>query len=168
MFLIAIYLLAIVLANLSVAIWGPSVTIFNAFFFIALDLTARDRLHEQWEGKHLWRNMMLLIASGSILSAVLNKDATRIAIASFCAFLAAGVVDTVVYQLLGDRTKLVKMNGSNVFSAAVDSLVFPALAFGLPLLWGIVIGQFAAKVIGGALWSYLLTRRQATVQHVPL
>ena len=46
-------------------------------------------------------------------------------------------------------------------SAAVDSLVFPALAFGWPLLWGIVVGQLAAKVIGGAAWSWLLRPRRA-------
>lgn len=39
--------------------------------------------------------------------------------------------------------------------AAQNSLIFPALAFGgvLPL---IVLGQFAAKVCGGALWAWLL------------
>lgn len=158
MFLIALYLFAIVAANLSVATFGASVTIVNAFVFIALDLTTRDRLHEQWHGHHLWRNMLLLIGGGSILSAVLNWNAAPIALASFVAFAAAGITDTVVYGLLGERSKLVKMNGSNLFSAAVDSFVFPVLAFGFPPLWGIVLGQFAAKVIGGALWSYILTR----------
>ena len=38
--LVAAYLVAIVLANLSVAAWGPSVAIVNAFLFIALDLTS--------------------------------------------------------------------------------------------------------------------------------
>lgn len=159
MFLIVIYLLAIVLANLSVATFGASVTVINAFLFIALDLSTRDRLHEQWDGRNLWRNMLLLIGTGSLLSAVLNWNAAPIAIASFGAFLAAGIVDTLVYGALGNHSKMVKMNGSNLVSAAVDSLVFPALAWGFPLMWGIVIGQFAAKVIGGAIWSYLLTRR---------
>jgi hypothetical protein len=41
-------------------------------------------------------------------------------------------------------------------SAAVDSIVFPTIAFGgfLPL---ITLGQFAAKVAGGAVWSIILT-----------
>lgn len=158
--LIALYLIAIVAANLSVATFGPSVTVFNAFVFIALDLTTRDALHERWQGRNLVRNMALLIASGSVLSAVLNWQATPIAIASFAAFALAATADTVVYGLLHGRDKLVKMNGSNLVSAAVDSLVFPILAFGWPPLWGIVIGQFAAKVIGGVIWSVILTRRE--------
>lgn len=167
MFLIALYLLAIVLANVSVAMFGPGVTIVNAFVFIALDLSTRDRLHEQWEGRNLWRNMLFLIAGGSILSALVNWNALPIALASFGAFLTAGVVDAVVYHLLGKRSRLVKMNGSNLFSAAVDSIVFPALAFGFPLMWGIVIGQFVAKVIGGAVWSYVLTLRAENVAEWP-
>lgn len=164
MILIAVYLIAIVLANLSVSLFGPSVTIVNAFVFIALDLSTRDRLHEQWQGRDLWRNMLLLIGAGSVLSALVNWNAASIALASFGAFLAVGVVDAVVYQLLGERSRLVKMNGSNLFSAAVDSVVFPALAFGFPLMWGIVVGQFIAKVVGGAIWAYLLTRKEVNFE----
>lgn len=156
--LIAVYLAAIVAANLLVAQFGASVTIFNAFVLIGLDLSTRDKLHDAWQGKALWRNMGLLVASGSVLSAILNYNAAPIAIASFVAFAAAGLTDTVVYALLGERSKLVKMNGSNLVSAAVDSIVFPALAFGFPLLWGIVLGQFVAKVAGGFLWSLLLNK----------
>ena len=43
-------------------------------------------------------------------------------------------------------------------TTAVDSILFPTIAFGsfLPL---IVLGQFAAKVGGGFVWSLLLNRR---------
>jgi queuosine precursor transporter len=160
MFLILMYITAIIAANLSVAMFGPSVTVFNAFVFIALDLTTRDALHERWQGRNLWRNMLLLIGAGSLLSAALNMNAAPIALASFVAFAAAGIADTLTYQLLGDKSRLVKINGSNLISAAVDSLIFPALAFGLPLLWPIVLGQFAAKVIGGFIWSLVLQSRK--------
>lgn len=163
MLFIALYLIAIVAANLSVAWFGPSVTVINAFLFIGLDISTRDRLHEQWQGHNLWRNMLLLIAGGSILSAVLNWNAAPIALASFGAFLLSETADALVYQALRKRPQWIKMNGSNVVSAAVDSLAFPALAFGFPLLWGIVIGQFVAKIIGGALWAYLLTRRKTVL-----
>jgi len=33
------------------------------------------------------------------------------------------------------------------------------IAFGTPLLWAIVFGQFTAKVAGGYLWSLVLGRR---------
>ena len=156
--LIGLYLIAIVSANLLVAQFGASVSIVTAFLFIGLDLTTRDYLHDKWQGKHLWRNMLLLILTGSLLSAVINRNALPIATASFMAFLLAGVADTVIYQLLGNKSRLVKVNGSNVVSSAVDSLVFPAIAFGFPLLIGIVIGQFVAKVFGGFLWSLILNR----------
>ena len=49
-------------------------------------------------------------------------------------------------------------NGSNVAGAAVDSLIFPTLAFGA-LMPHIVAMQFAAKVAGGALWTWALRQR---------
>jgi uncharacterized PurR-regulated membrane protein YhhQ (DUF165 family) len=161
MFLIGLYLVAIIIANLSVAAFGPGITIVNAFLFIALDLTARDALHERWHGRHLWRNMALLIAAGSGLSAMLNINALPIAIASCVAFAAAGATDTVVYALLGEHTKLVKVNGSNVISAAVDSFIFPLLAFGA-FMPGIFIGQWIAKVTGGFIWSWIIFRSKTT------
>ncbi len=159
-FYIGIYLLAAVLANLSVAIFGPSSTIANAFLFIGLDLTSRDKLHDAWGGKWLWPKMAALIATGSFISWLLNKDAGQIALASLVAFAASGAVDALTYQLLHRHPWLVRTNGSNVFSAAADSLIFPTLAFGsfMPL---IVLGQFAAKVAGGFLWALVIARVRA-------
>lgn len=154
--LIVLYLSAIVIANLAVTTFGPGVSIVCAFLFIGLDLTSRDRLHEAWHGAWLWPKMLSLIAGGSLLSYLLNSNAGPIALASFAASLASGLADTLVYTLLGKRSYMVKVNGSNLVSSAVDSLIFPALAFGFPLLWPIVIGQFVAKVTGGAVWSVVL------------
>ena len=152
---IIMYLAAIVAANLTTATFGPDWSIVNAFLFIGLDLTARDRLHDAWHGRNLRRNMTLLIVSGSVLSALLNIQALQIAIASTLAFGCAAAVDTLVYHVLRERTRLIKINGSNVFSAAVDSLVFPIAAFGWPPMWGICAGQFIAKVLGGFIWSVI-------------
>jgi uncharacterized PurR-regulated membrane protein YhhQ (DUF165 family) len=163
--MIVLYLAAVVAANLLISTYGAAMAIPVAFTLIALDLSTRDALHERWHGRHLWRNMAGLILAGSILSAALNVNALPIAVASFAAFAAAGVADTVTYTLLGKYTRLFKMNGSNAVSAAVDSLVFLVLAFGWPPLWSIVLAQFAAKVIGGFVWSLVLeywrTRRLA-------
>ena len=114
---ILFYLAAIVAANLTVAWWGPSVTIINAFLFIGLDLTLRDRLHDSWRGRGLAWRMGLLIATGGLISYLLNADAKQIAIASTIAFAAAATVDAGIYHLLKDRTFLVRANGSNVRSA---------------------------------------------------
>lgn len=157
MIYVLMYLIAIVAANVTVALFGPSVSIVNAFMFIGLNLTARDKLHDLWND-NLKLNMALLIITGSVISFALG--AGQIAIASGVAFAVAETVDTLVYHLLRGKYKLVQINGSNIFSAAVDSLIFPALAFGLPMLWLIVAGQFAAKVLGGAIWSVLLNTKQ--------
>lgn len=158
-FLVGLYLAAIVAANLSVAALGPAVSVINAFLFIALDLSSRDRLHEVWHGQGLVWKMGGLIVAGSVLSWALNRSAGAIALASLAAFAASATVDALVYHLLRRRSWLVRANGSNVLSAAIDSLVFPILAFGWPPLWAIVIGQFIAKTIGGALWAALLRPR---------
>jgi queuosine precursor transporter len=154
-FLVALYLAAIVAANLTVAAFGPSLAIVNAFLFIGLDMTARDSLHQAWEKRHLWLKMAALIAAGSVLSWLLNRNAGSIALASFAAFAASGVADAITFYLLRGRAWWVKVNGSNVVSAAVDSLIFPTMAFGA-LLPMIVLGQFVAKVAGGAVWSVVL------------
>lgn len=157
MIYVVLYLLSIVLANLSVVIFGPSVVVVNAFLLIGLDLTLRDKLHESWSGKNLALKMGLLILAGSVISYLLNAEAARIAIASFVAFLSTGIVDTFVYQRLFDRPLLVKMNGSNVLSALVDSVLFVTIAFGifLPVL---IVGQVIAKIGGGFFWSLFIRR----------
>lgn len=156
MIYVCMYLVAIVAANLLVAKFGAAVSIINAFVFIGLDLTSRDKLHDAWHGKHLWLKMTMLIGAGSVLSWFLNKNAGQIALASFCAFAFAGVIDAITYHRLRKRTRLVRMNGSNVFAAIADSIVFPALAFGFPLRVDIMLGQAVAKVLGGFLWSVIL------------
>ena len=153
-----LYLTAIIAANLLVARFGPNIAVLNAFLFIGLDLTTRDHLHEAWRGRGLVWKMALLIGIGSVLSWMLNRNAGQIAIASFVAFACAGAADAIVYHLLGRKARIVKVNGSNVVSAAVDSVVFPTLAFGFPLLWLVMLGQFAAKVGGGFVWSLILAR----------
>ena len=158
--LIALYLTAIVAANLLVAQFGPAVAVLNAFLFIGLDITARDSLHESWRGRWLWPKMLALIAAGSFLSYWLNRDAGPIALASFVAFASAGLADTLVYMALGERSRMVKINGSNVVSSAVDSVIFPLLAFGWPPLVWVMLGQFVAKVAGGWVWSLVLNWRR--------
>lgn len=155
--LVALYLAAIVAANLSVAAFGPSISIVNAFLLIGLDLSTRDALHERWQHRHLLPKMAALVVAGSAISWLLNRDAARIAIASAVAFGAAAIVDTVVYHLARRSSRLTRMNASNSVSAAVDSLLFPTIAFGGFLPW-ITLGQYVAKVGGGAIWAWILNR----------
>lgn len=149
------YLMAIVAANLSVTYFGTSLVIFNSFVLIGFDLFARDKLHEAWHGKHLRRNMALLILSGSCLSVAMNYNALRIAVASFIAFSCTGLTDTVVYSRYFHTPRWFKMNISNVYSAAVDSVVFMVIAFGFPFMWWVAIQNYVAKVVGGMFWTWL-------------
>ena len=153
-----VYLLTIVLANLAVLKWGPQAVLWVGFLLVGLDFTSRDGLHDLWRGKNLWRNMFLLILTGSLITVVLNRGSLKIAIASTIAFLCAGIVDTLSYHFLRDKTKLIRINGSNVFSTLVDSFVFLTLAFGFPPMWLLVGKQFLVKVLGGFLWSLVLAR----------
>lgn len=163
--LIFAYLGAIVVANLTLAKWGsehPEVAAYNAFVLIGLDLVSRDVLHSAWSARgQLWRNMFGLIATGSILSYFAGlwigtgPEVGRIALASCIAFAAAATSDTIIYALMRGRPWLERVNGSNIVSAAVDSVVFIAL---WPFGWSLPIafGLFTAKVAGGVCWAAAL------------
>ena len=101
--------------------------------------------------------MGALIAVTGALTYVLNPAAGQIAIASACAFTAAALVDWGTFARLRGSWML-RANGSNVAGAAVDSLLFPTIAFGA-LMPHIVAMQFVAKIAGGALWAWLLNRK---------
>lgn len=147
---IAIYAAAMTLANLSVAAFGPWVSPINAFILIGLDLALRDWLHVRLK---VWQMGALIAATGA-LTFVLNPAAGQIAVASAVAFTVAALVDWGAFVRLRGSW-FFRANGSNVAGAAVDSLVFPTLAFGA-LMPHIVAMQFVAKVAGGAIWAWLL------------
>ena len=149
---ILIYAAAMTVANLSIAHFGPWVSPINAFLLIGLDLALRDWLHVRLKA---WQ-MGALIACTGLLTYALNPAAGMIAVASACAFSASALVDWVVFSRLGGSW-LFRANGSNVAGAAVDSLIFPTLAFGA-LMPHIVALQFLAKVAGGAVWSHVMAR----------
>jgi queuosine precursor transporter len=147
---ISIYATAMTLANLSVATWGPWISPINAFVLIGLDLALRDWLHVRLR---FWQMGALIAATGGLTYA-LNPAAGMIAIASATAFTAAALADWSVFARV-QGTWLKRANSSNVAGAAVDSLVFPTIAFGV-LMPHIVALQFVAKVAGGAIWSWIL------------
>ena len=156
---IGIYTIAMTLANLSVAAFGPAVSPINAFLFIGLDLALRDWLHVRLK---LWQ-MGALIASSGALTYLLNPASGKIAVASACAFTLAALVDWVVFTKM-QGSWFSRANKSNVAGAAVDSLVFPTIAFGA-LMPGIVLLQFAAKISGGFIWAYLADRLLRSAAH---
>lgn len=150
-----IYIFTLVGANMVIAWYGPVATPVVAFLLIGLDLTLRDRLHDQWLGRQLWPRMLALIVSAGLVSYVLNPASGAIAIASVVAFGLAALADAAAYQLLAERSWAVRVNGSNVIGAAVDSLIFPLMAFGA-VLPSIVLAQWVAKVVGGMIWALVI------------
>ena len=151
-FAVAAYAVAMTAANLAVSFFGPWVSPINAFVLIGLDLALRDWLHVRLS----CAKMGALIASTGLLTLLLNPAAGQIALASSVAFTAAAVVDWALFARL-KGSWLTRANGSNIGGAAVDSLVFPTLAFGA-FMPQIVLAQFVAKVAGGALWSWALSK----------
>ncbi len=149
-----IYATAMTAANLLVAQFGPVVTPINSFVLIGLDLALRDWLHVRLSPKR----MLLLIMATGWLTYLLNPAAGMIAVASAMSFTAAAFVDWGVFQRLSKRAWLMRSNVSNMAGAAVDSVLFPTIAFGA-LMPHIVLAQFAAKVAGGAIWTFLLSRK---------
>lgn len=155
--LVAAYLAAIVIANLAVVSFGQAVMPVVAFVLIPFDLVARDALHRRWHDDHLVARMGALIAAGSALTILVSPASHRIALASCISFAIAAAIDTGAYETLEGRSQMVKVNGSNAFSATADSIVFPLIAFGA-LSWQLSAAQAAAKFFGGFVWSLMLRR----------
>lgn len=153
--LIAIYIAAMTTANLIVWWFGPWVSPINAFVLIGLDLTMRDVMQERLTRVQLAG----VIVAGGFVTWLANPAARNIAIASAVAFIVAALADWAAYSALRSRSWFVRSNGSNIVGAAVDSVIFPTLAFGV-FLPAIIALQFLAKVAGGALWSLMLRPRK--------
>jgi len=158
---VVVYVVAILLANISVAIFGPAISPINAFLFIGLDLALRDWLHMRLRA---WQ-MFCIIAIAGVLSYVFNPAAGIIAVASSISFAVSALADWVTFMRLRGSW-LARSNASNVVGSAVDSLIFPTLAFGA-LIPHIVVLQFIAKVVGGALWAWVLSRRLRDMGDAP-
>lgn len=157
--IVALYLAAVVAANLIVTEYGPEASIYCAFFLIGLTLVVRDVAHDTWEN-HRALKLAALIGAGALLSYIVNNDAAQIAKASCIAFAAAETTDALLYHAARRMPWLERSNVSNILGAAVDSIVFPWIAFN-GFMWVITFGQFSAKVAGGVLFSLILLRFRA-------
>lgn len=152
-FLIAIYAAAIIAANLLVAQFGPSITPINAFFLIGLDLALRNYLSFRMNKLQ----MAAMILGTGLLSYMVNPAAGMIAIASCVAFTASALADWATFNTVQGRWMKRNLAGNSV-GALVDSIIFPTIAFGA-LMPAIVLAQFAAKVAGGTVWGYVISRK---------
>lgn len=157
--LIGVYIFAMTAANMVIWWLGPWVSPINAFIFIGLDLTLRDVMHERlmrWQ-------LVIVVAIGCLLTWLLNPSTSQIALASAIAFTAAAIADWAVYSALRSKRWHIKANASNAIGSAVDSVIFPTLAFGV-LLPQIIAMQFLAKLVGGVVWSLVLYRTKIVTE----
>lgn len=149
---IVIYASVIILANILVSIFGPSITPFIAFFLIGLDLALRNYLSlvmTKYE-------MAAMIVGTGLISYVVNPATGMIAIASGVAFTSAAIVDWLTFNTVSG--KWIKKNFvGNSTGALVDSIIFPTIAFG-SLMPVIVVSQFIAKVLGGTMWGLIIKK----------
>lgn len=156
--LVGAWLAAIVVANLLTS-HDPRFAIINGFALIGFDLTARDRLDDEFR-RHRALKMTALIAAGSLISYAINADTRAIALASASAFALALVVDWGVYSRMRSWPWLDRAFWSSVPSSIVDSIAFPAFAalYGFPGLWDafIVGGLIVAKIGGAFVWAYII------------
>ena len=110
--------------------------------FAGLSFSVRDALHEAAGGRRL---VVSAIVVGAVASAVAAGG--RLAVASGVAFLVSELTDAAVYEPLRHRNRVAAIVASNTVGAAVDSVLFLAMAgFPLSATPGQMIGKTWATV----------------------
>ena len=104
------------------------------------------------------RGALLMIATSAAISYLLNPASGQVALAGLMAFSASTLADWWLFSSL-NGTWFRKCLGGLTLGSAIDSFLFPTLAFG-EFLAEIVALQFLAKFLGGIMWAYILMPRQ--------
>jgi hypothetical protein len=154
--IILLYLVALIVANLTISVFGENGFYVVGFLLIPIDMLLRDILHERWKDNISIR-MGGLIALGGVLTWLLNTDTLIIGIASVSAFTASMVVNTWIYQRMFGSSRVTKMNVSNFFASIVDSSVFILIFFGFD--WKIILIQSLIKFSGGFIFTLLFKKK---------
>lgn len=151
------YLAAAAGANLAVGFFGRSALPFTAFFLIPFDMIARDVLFDAWAGRGVFIRMAALVVGGSAIAYLTSESSLRVSLASAGSFLMSGGLAVCIYAWLRQRgfAWWSRANIADVFGAVADSIIFPALAFGI-FETGLSTQQAAIKIAGGAFWVLAL------------
>ena len=152
--LVALFLAAIVAANLTLTHWGPDWIVPNAFLLIGLDFVTRDRLADFWGTTRVGK-MLALIAAGGLLSYWVNRGAATIAEASAISFMAAEIGEALLYHALRAQSWAARAPRAAILAAAIDSVLFPTLAFH-QFVFLTSFDQFCAKVAGATCWAWVI------------
>lgn len=164
--LVICYIAAAVSANLAVWAFGQPALVVTAVVLIPLDFLSRDILHARWERRSLFCRMSALVLGGSLVTWLANPAAEAVAIASAVSFGLNSTANASCYAAMAGRSRYMRMNSSNSAAAAVDSIAFPLLAFGV-CDYRLSLMQTVLKVCGGLVVSaFYLKRRAADVEKV--
>lgn len=127
---------------------APGLMAPSGVLLIGAALALRDGLHERLPR---WA-VAGLIAGGAALSLAFSPPA--LAVASAVAFLLSELADFAVYDRLRKRGLALAVLASGVVGAALDSVLFSALAFGT-VKWapGLILAKCYAS-IGYAGWKW--------------
>lgn len=154
--LIFLYITSIICGNNLIHYFGPIALPITSFFVIPLDLIIRDILQYKW-GKSYKLKIAALIMSGSLVTFLLNIEAYNVALASFCAFSCAGLLDTLIFTRLKNSSFQKRIIVSNLFSTVLDSIVFQTVAFNNVRL-DIVSLHCGLKIAGSFFWVFCLNK----------
>lgn len=149
------YLISIVLGNLIVYHLGRWGVLITSFVFIPFDFVIRCYIHEVFRGRRLYTVLFSVISLGAICTYIINVGAGSVALGSVLGFTVAGIVGSIVYQVLIHKKAFYKVNGSDIAALIADSVVFQIVAFG-SLVWAVTTGQIVVKILGGLMWYYIL------------
>lgn len=140
--MIVLFVLLYVAANLSVAYFGVWSTPINALVIISADMVIRDKIQHNFG---FWYSMLACFVAG-IATVIIDPSAGMIAVASVSSVILAGTGSAITFKLKrGDFYS--KSIPANTVSAAIDSIVFPMIAFGSVMI-DVSLAQFAAKTVG--------------------
>jgi len=151
---LALYVLSIVAANVTLAVvglipvgWGLMAP--AGVLWAGIALTLRDLVHDSL-GR--WWTMAAIVAGGGLSWLV----SPSFAVASGIAFLVSELADMGVYAPIRRHRWLLAIALSNTVGLLVDSCLFLWLAFGsLEFLAGLVVAKVYVTLIAvGVLWAW--------------
>jgi uncharacterized PurR-regulated membrane protein YhhQ (DUF165 family) len=134
----------LVLANLMVFKTGQAALLLTGLILVPFDFAVRIQLQERWARSGVWIRLILLMVVGGVLTVLILPDARWVAIASVSAFVASSLAGALVYALLAHHEKRLARIASIGSMAALDSIVFPLLAFP-EVSTGLMLAQCAMK-----------------------
>lgn len=156
-YMVPLFLLAFIGANLVVKYFGAPGLVIASFILVPLDLVLRCLIHEKLTGKRLVLLLSGLTIAAAVITYLINRDAKWVALGSIAGFTAAQVFGGTFYQLAKPVSDswFLKVNVSDLIAIVFDSIAFQLVAFSDIDIY-VLLGQMGIKFCGGLLWYYII------------